>query len=50
MLRVLPAMNQTCFATNQVVARCSNADFLLKKKKITQKLRDLLQNKFALGR
>ena len=49
MLRVLPPMNQTCFATNQVVARCGNADFLLKKK-ITRKLRDLLQNKFALGR
>ena len=34
MLRVLPPMNQTCFATNQVVARCGNADFLLKKKKL----------------
>ena len=49
MLHILPPMNQTCFVTNQVVASFGNADFLLEKK-ITRKLSDLLQNKFALGR
>ena len=53
MLRILPPMNQTCIATNQIVVSCVITDFCLDKitreSRHTQELRHSLQNKFALA-
>ena len=47
MLRVLPPINnQTCLATNQLVASCVIADFELDK--ITRKSRDTLELRHSL--
>ena len=47
MLRILPPTNQTCLATNQVVASCVNTDFWLDKitrESLARELRHYLQS------